>query len=72
MGTRKAHGAAQAGRLGKPCNAVGALLTRSPFGPVPAKALGRVAPLAQAVSPGRAPRLAQRLGRHRREPSRSV
>jgi len=46
--SRKAHGAAQAIRLGKPCNAAGDLLTRSPFGLVPAKALGRVAPLARA------------------------
>jgi long-chain acyl-CoA synthetase len=71
-GTRKAHGAAQAGCLGKPCNAAGALLMRSPFGPEPGQALGRVAPLARADSPGCAPRLAQRLPRLRRVPSRSV
>jgi len=72
MGTRKARGAAQAGCLGKSCNAAGAHLPRSPFGPGYPKALGGVAPLARAACPGRAPRLARRLGPPRREPSRSV
>jgi len=69
---RKARGAAQAGRLGKPRNAAGGRLQRSPAGPGQPEAQGGVAPLARASSPGRATRLALRLGPPRREPSRSV
>jgi len=69
---RKARGAAQAGRLGKPCNAAGDRLQRSPAGPGQPEAQGGVAPLARASSPGRTTRLALRLGLPRREPSHSV
>jgi len=69
---RKARGAAQAGRLGKPRNAAGGRLQRSPAGPGQPEAQGGVAPLARAWSPGRATRLALHLGLTRREPSHSV
>jgi len=72
MPARKARGAAQAGRLGKPCNAAGGHLQRSPEGPGQGEALGGVAPLARAASPGCATRLAQRLALPRRVPSHSV
>jgi len=69
---RKARGAAQAGRLGKPRNAAGCRLQRSPEGPGPRGAQGGVAPLARAASPGCATRLALRPARPRREPFHSV
>ena len=69
---RKARGAAQAGRLGKPCNAAGGRLQRSPAGQGQPEAQGGVAPLAKATSLGRATRLALHLGLPLREPSHSV
>jgi len=69
---RKARGAAQAGRLGKPGDAAGDRLQRSPTGPGQPEAQGGVAPLARALSPGRATRLALHLGLPRREPFHRV
>ena len=68
---RKARGAAQAGRLGKPRNAPGGRLQRSPDGQGQPEAQGGVAPLARASSPGRATGLALHLGLPLREPSHS-
>jgi len=70
--TRKAHGAAQAGRLGKPGNAAGADLPRSPCGPGRPKALGKARRAARAGRPGKRRNAAQRLRTPRREPPRSV
>jgi len=69
---RKARSAAQAGRLGKLRNAAGGRLQRSPEGPRQREALGGVAPLARASSPGCTTRLAQRLALPRRGRSHSV